>query len=301
MALRGRKPEAVQKRLKALFYGAAGVGKTTASIQFPKPYLIDCERGAENDSYVKLLDAAGGAYFATTDFDEMVREVTALMTEKHEYRTVIIDPMTVPYGDMLDKNAQRLARASTDPNSDGTEFGRHKKEPDRQARHLLNLLLRLDMNVIVTCHSKPKWERIGKEVREVGQTFDGYGKLDYLFDLVFEVRREGQEIVGVVRKSRIAAFPFQDEFPFTYVEIAKRYGGGILERKAEAVTLASAKQVAELTRLVDILRVPPETVEKWLDKAGADSFAEMAADAADKCVQFLENKFNTRRTEPVER
>jgi GTPase SAR1 family protein len=41
MALRAKKPEAVEKRLKALFYGSAGVGKTTAAIQFPRPYLID--------------------------------------------------------------------------------------------------------------------------------------------------------------------------------------------------------------------------------------------------------------------
>lgn len=48
MALRGVKPTAIQKRLKALFYGAAGVGKTTAAISFPSPYLIDTEKGAEN-------------------------------------------------------------------------------------------------------------------------------------------------------------------------------------------------------------------------------------------------------------
>ena len=37
MALRGKKPEAIQKRLKALFFGLPGVGKTTAAIQFPRP------------------------------------------------------------------------------------------------------------------------------------------------------------------------------------------------------------------------------------------------------------------------
>ena len=52
MALRGKKPEAVEKRMKALFFGPAGVGKTTAAIQFPAPYLIDTDRGAENDQYV---------------------------------------------------------------------------------------------------------------------------------------------------------------------------------------------------------------------------------------------------------
>ena len=47
MALRAKKPETVEKRLKALFYGAAGVGKTTAAIQLSSPYLIDTEKFEE--------------------------------------------------------------------------------------------------------------------------------------------------------------------------------------------------------------------------------------------------------------
>ena len=43
MALRARKPEAVTKRLKLFMFGPAGVGKTTAAIQFPNSYIIDCE------------------------------------------------------------------------------------------------------------------------------------------------------------------------------------------------------------------------------------------------------------------
>jgi flagellar biosynthesis GTPase FlhF len=45
MALRAKKPEAVEKRLKLFMYGPAGVGKTTAAIQFPNAYIIDCEKG----------------------------------------------------------------------------------------------------------------------------------------------------------------------------------------------------------------------------------------------------------------
>ena len=55
MALRAKKPEAVTKRLKLFMFGPAGVGKTTAAIQFPNSYIIDCERGTEN--YDKLITA----------------------------------------------------------------------------------------------------------------------------------------------------------------------------------------------------------------------------------------------------
>jgi len=211
MALRAKKPEAIEKRLKALFYGAAGVGKTTAAIQFPKPYLIDTEKGAENDQYTKLLQKSGGVVFQTSDFDELMNEVKALLTEKHEYKTLIIDPLTTLYNDLLDKSAIK----------NGTEFGRHYADANKQVKHLLNLLLRLDMNVIITSHSKNEY---GQNLAVLGQTFDCYKKLDYLFDLVFEIQKRGKDRVGLIKKSRIETFPDTEHFPFSYDEIAKRYG-----------------------------------------------------------------------------
>ncbi len=41
MALKGKKPHEIEKRLKLLLYGRAGVGKTMTAIQFPQPYVID--------------------------------------------------------------------------------------------------------------------------------------------------------------------------------------------------------------------------------------------------------------------
>lgn len=281
MALRGKKPTTIQKRLKALFYSPAGGGKTTAAIQFPSPYLIDTERGAENDSYVKLLDESGGAYYFTTDFDDMMHEVKELHTQPHDFRTFILDPMTVLYNDLLDKSAKSL---STKEDPEGMAFGRHKAKADRQVKHLLNMLLRLDMNVIITSHAKKVW---GPGMVDLGQTFDCYAKLDYLFDLVFELQKRGKERVGIVRKTRCESFPEGEVFPFCYDEIANRYGREVLERGSKTESLATAEQVAELTRLVDVFKLPAETVDKWLDKALAASFDEMPTDAIQKCIDHL--------------
>jgi hypothetical protein len=196
--------------LKALFYGEAGVGKTTAAIQFPKPYLIDTERGAENDDYVDILNKVDGLYFFTTDFDEVHKEVMALLTEQHDYRTLVIDPLTVIYNDLLEKSAKSLV-SREDPT--GTAWSRHKGPADRKMKHLFSLLLRLDMNVIVTSHAKVEW----KNNQATGQnTFDCYSKLDYLFDLVFEIQKRGQQRVGVVKKTRVAGFPEGDTFPLKF-------------------------------------------------------------------------------------
>lgn len=279
MALRGVKPQKVEKRLKALFYGEAGAGKTTCAIQMPNVYLIDTERGATNDQYVQKLAEAGGAYFFTCDFEEMLEEIKSLLSEKHTFKTLVIDPLTVVYNDLLDKSAKALA-TKEDPS--GTSFGRHKAAADRKIKHLLNLLLRLDMNVIITSHAKMQW---GDGMVKLGNTFDCYSKLDYLFDLVFEVQKRGKDSrVGVVKKTRHAGFPEGDIFPFSYEEIANRYGRSVLEKQATPEQLATPEQVMQLEHLVKVLNLPVDVVDKWLVKANAETFAEMSSDVINKCL-----------------
>jgi hypothetical protein len=286
MALRAKKPEATRKRLKLFLFGSAGVGKTTAAISFPRCYLIDTERGAENDQYVGKLAEVGGQSYFTNDLDDLILEVNSLLSEKHKFQTLIIDPLTVPYNDALDKEARRLANKE-DPA--GTAFGRHKQVPDRKVKHLCNLLLRLDMNVIITSHAKGEWKNGAPTGTD---TFDCYGKLDYLFDLVLNLQKRGKERVGKVIKTRIAGFEESEVFPFSYDEIANRYGRDVLETDAVPQSLATAEQVAEVVRLVELLKVPAETQEKWLDKALAANWAEMPADSIGKCIDWCKSQIN---------
>lgn len=283
MALRGKKPKDIEKRLKVLLYGAAGVGKTTAAIQFPRPYLVDTERGAENPEYVKRLEKSGGAYWHTTSPDELIAEVMQLISSKHPYKTLAIDPLTVIYNELLDKGIEEAG---------GTDFGRHKIGPDRIIKHLTTLLFRLDMNVIITSHAKPLWIRSrdarGKETAvQEGMTYDCYGRLDYMFDLVIEIAKRGNERVGIVKKTRLAGFPEGEVFPFSYDEIARRYGRDILERDCVPVELASVEQVREIEALLSERTNGKDLADKWLKKADADNFSEMSAEAIVKCIAHL--------------
>lgn len=285
MTLRGKKPETIDKRLKALFYGAPGVGKTTCALQFPRPYLIDTERGAENEEYVDLLNKSQGAYFFTTDPDDLITEIKTLLSVPHQYKTLIIDPLTVIYNDLLDKSAEEL----------GTDFARHKAPADRKIKHLLTLLLRLDMNVIVTAHSKVKWVRAkdqrGRDtVAEDGSTFDCYGKLDYLFDLVFEVQKRGSDRVGIVKKTRVKGFGDGEQFPFTYDNIANKYGRQILELDVKTEILATTEQAIELKRLIEVLKIPKDIYQKWLDNNNSATFDEIPSNKIDTYITYLKSK-----------
>lgn len=277
MALRGKKPESVEKRLKLLMYGTAGVGKTTAAINFPAPYLIDTERGAENDQYIEILNKNNGVIFQNNSFDEIVQEVLALLSEDHPYKTLIIDPITTVYNDLLEICAKDV----------GTEFGRHYGEANKRMKHLLNLLLRLDMNVIITAHSKNEY---GKDLAVLGQTFDGYKKLDYLFDLVIELQKVGGKRYGVVKKSRLKQIEELERFEFSYDILADKFGKQKIEKETVKQELATPQQVNRIAKLVEILNLPLETYQKWCFKAKATRWDEFSAVDIQKCIDTLESK-----------
>ncbi len=273
--LRAKKPEAVTKRLKLFMFGPAGVGKTTAAIQFPHSYIIDCERGAEN--YDQLITESGSVVFQTNDINEVIAEVKALLTIPHEYRTLVIDPITTIYNDLLEKCEAKV----------GTDFGRHYGEANKTMKRLANLIMALDMNVVVTAHAKTEY---GQNLAKLGYTFDGWRQLDYWFDLVVELAKKGKKRFARVVKTRVEAFPDEDQFEWSYEAILKRYDPSVLEKEAEAVKLATPQQVQQIKELLSVVRLPDGTTEKWFAKAGVDAWEDLPADAIAKCIEYVKNR-----------
>jgi hypothetical protein len=278
MALRARKPEAVNKRLKLFMYGPAGVGKTTAALAFPHSYIIDCERGTEN--YDKLITANNSVVYQTVDVHECIAEVKALLTERHDFRTLVIDPITPIYNDLLEKMEART----------GSDFGRHYGAANKEMKRLANLIMALDMNVVITAHAKTEY---GENLKKLGYTFDGWRQLDYWFDLVIELGKRGKKRVGKVVKTRIETFPDEDVFDWSYDAIKARYDGATLERTAGPLVLAAPAQVAEVQALLNVVRLPDGLVEKWFSRANVDQWEDMPADALGKCIDYIKSRFPT--------
>src|SRR5256714_2606714 len=273
--LRAKKPEAVTKRLKLFMFGPAGVGKTTAAIQFPNSYIIDCEKGAEN--YDKIVTASNSVVFQTTDINEVIAEVKALLTERHEYRTLVIDPITTVYNDLLEKCEAKV----------GSDFGRHYGAANKEMKRLANLIMALDMNVVITAHAKTEY---GPNLSKIGYTFDGWRQLDYWFDLVVELHKKGKRRNARVVKTRIEQFPDEDVFEWSYDAIRRRYDTNILEREASTVRLASPEQIREIKDLLALVRLPEGTTDKWFAKAGVDVWEDMPAEVLQKCIEYVKGR-----------
>lgn len=281
MSLRGKQPEAVDKRLKMLLFGAAGSGKSTACLGFPAPYVIDCERGIEHAQYLNKLKKNGGALFQTSSYDELMNEVKTLLTEKHTYKTLVIDPLTTIYNELVDQGAVK--------GDEATAFGRHYQAANLKMKRLLQLLTRLDMSLIITSHAKNEY---GQNMSVIGSTFDCFKKLDYLFDLVIEIKKLGRTRTGIVRKTRIATFDEYEEFEFSYEAVAAKYNRDIMEKEAVSEVLATPEQLKEIKRLTALLKTPAETIERWCSKANCESLDEMNSDTLAKCIVHLQEQIN---------
>lgn len=275
--LKFKKPEIKQQRLKAMFYGEMGTGKSTCACQFPFTAYIDTEDTASKKKYAKAISENNGQVLATGDFDEILSQVKELMSTKHDFKTLVIDSLTIPY-DNLQADCERVV---------GNEFGRHVTAANKKMKLLVNLLLRIDMNVIVTCQAKKEY---GSNMSVVGQTYSCYNRLGYMFDLVFETQIRGDKFYAVTKKSRIDEFPMNESFIFNYDEVIKRYGAQCIEKDVIPQELASKKQVDEVLRLIDLFKIPEETYIKWTEKHNAESFDELSSDVIDKIIDHLKSK-----------
>ena len=101
---------------------------------------------------------------------------------------------------------------------------------------------------------------------------------------------DGAKRFATVGKSRLVGFREGDQFEWSYAEFAARYGKDIIEKDVSKIVLASPDQVAKLEKLLEFVKLPEGTVEKWLTKADAETFAEMDAETVAKCISFLKGK-----------
>lgn len=280
--------ETAPGHIKQLLFGPSGVGKTWFALSFPKPYYVDTEGGADLAHYQKRLADAGGVYMGpndgTLDFDTVIGQMQALATEKHDYRTLIIDSVTKLYQTCIANEAERLG--------DKDAFGASKKPAVANMRRMISWAMRLDMNVLFVAHETNEWglnQKSGQR-EEIGKLPDIFDKLIYELDLTLHLQKRGPQRIAIVRKSRLMGFPEGETFPLEYTEFAAHYGKDFIEAESKPIVLASAEQVVEITRLLDVVKLAEGEFEKLLTKASADSIQELNEDQAAKTLAWLNKK-----------
>ena len=287
--LKAKQPSQVQPgHTKALVFGASGVGKTWFTLTFPRPYYIDTEGGADLRHYQQRLEAAGGAYMGpqegSLDFATVIEQMQALATERHEFRTLIIDSITKLYQTTIANEAERLG--------DKDAFGASKKPAIGLMRRLVNWSQKLDMNVLFVAHEVTEWgvdPKTGQRA-EIGKVADVWDKLIYELDLTLQAVKRGPARVAIVRKSRLTGFEDQAQFPLDFAEFATRYGKDFIEAAPKQITLATKDQLAEIRRLLETVKVTEQEIEKLFTKASVDRWEELTTEQAAATVAWLAKK-----------
>lgn len=290
--LKAKKPELTKPgKTKGVIFGASGVGKTWFTLSFPAPYYIDTEGGADLKHYQERLAKAGGVYLGpedgALDFDFIIEQIKALSTEKHSYKTLIIDSVTKVYQTAIAAEQERLG--------DKDAFGASKKPAVAAMRRLINWISRLDMNVWFVAHETAEWgiNARTEQREEIGKVPDAWEKLLYELDLGLWAKRVGESRVAYVKKSRLIGFPDGDCFPLEYADFAERYGKDFIEADTTTIILATADQVGEIQRLLSVVKVTEADIEKVMTKAGAESWHELTTEQADSTINWLKKKLTT--------
>jgi adenosyl cobinamide kinase/adenosyl cobinamide phosphate guanylyltransferase len=279
------------RKPKILVYGASGVGKTRWALDWPDVYVLDVEGGATQPEYRERLKASRGLYLGPDEgaasFDVVLDQVKLLTSETHDRKTLVIDSMTKLFANEIAREAEKLTDAGKK-----NEFGADKKPAVNYMRQLVAWLTRMNMNVILICGEVAEWGKEGGtgERTQIGTTFDCWPRLEYELDLAIQVVKLGNSRYGKVRKSRIAAFPHGHTFDWTYEAFTELYGRDVVEESGDRIVLVTPEQLADIARLLDTVKLPEGTVDKWLAAANVSTWDEIDTERAAKMIDNLKNR-----------
>lgn len=287
MPLRAKQPEIKEStRAKILISGAAGAGKSYFSMQFPTVYYIDSEQGGEREQYQELLKKSGGVYFGresgASDFDEVIKEFKSLATEKHPYKTVVVDSLSYLYN-------QKAAEAELKV---GSAFAADKKEANKPTRQLLRWIDKIDLNVVLIAHQKSDWSNRDKD-GQPGTTFDAYDKVSYELDLWLEL----VDKKFIVRKTRIDAFKEGMVFDRAYKEFAQLFGQQGINKEVTSIVLATEGEIKLATKFAQGLNMSEEELLNLWKKANVESWDEMTQKQIQSCIKYLGDKIDKLKTD----
>ena len=286
------KARSLDKRLKLFLWGDSGAGKTTLALQFPKPVVIDLEGGT--DLYGEVFDF--DVLRASTP-DEVMEAVQWLLTHRHSYRTLVIDPVTVLWDSLQKKWSDIFLRRNK--GSKGYKFEFYDLQPrdwmtvKAEFKDFVRKLIALDMNVIVTARQKIQYAD-GAFMKAIGETFDGEKSLPYLFDTIVRLHRnEKGQFLGECLKDRSNKLPL-GEFECSFARFEELFGKKTLTRRARPVASATDEQKRQIREHVGRFEMTPEQVARRLAAYGAESLDDLTEENAQVIITKFESALANR-------
>lgn len=189
MAIKIEIAKPVAKKLKCLFYGPSGAGKTLAALSFPRVLLIDAESGS--DLYAGRPGVPEFYRARAKNLSEVNEVLEAVEKDNGKtWDTLIIDPVTVLYD--VEKNV------GSANNTKDIGFKGWNKVNSRMAS-LYNRLTGLDVHVVIIAREAIEYSGEGQDLKKIGVKPEADKKLVYMMDFVVHLKTDHS---AEVEKSR---------------------------------------------------------------------------------------------------
>jgi hypothetical protein len=237
------KPAAQAKPLvKAMIFGAEGIGKTHLGLSAP--------------GKIAVVDAEGGTSFfagrpGISEFDvlpaksylEIKSAIEFLGRSPGEYETFMIDPVTVVYEVLQEAARQRRAQkrnvAVEDADLEWMDWGRIRA----LYKQLMNAITGLPMHVMLIAREKDDVIRRGGETEKVGVKADAATGSGYYVDMKIRLATDSGSRIAIVEKDRLGIHGLNARIPDpTWANV---FGPALkLKGKAERVVVDDAEAAA---------------------------------------------------------
>jgi hypothetical protein len=134
-----------------MLYGVEGIGKSTFGSQCPAPVFIQTEDG--------LAEIDCDKFPLATTFDDFISYLNSLLSERHDYQTIVIDSLDWLERLIWDDLCRQYSVASIEKVDGG--YAKGYTHALSHWRHLLGLLnrLRMERGMIVVCIAHARVEK----------------------------------------------------------------------------------------------------------------------------------------------
>lgn len=177
-----------KRYFKVALWGDKKSGKTKGALSFPKPCVIDGERGTL--MYAEKFD------FNVRDanhWTELLETLDWLEKSEHGFSTLIIDPLTIFWQDLCDAQVEYVRNRRGNEILSTGDWGMIK----RRWKAMLNRLIDLDMHVVLVMREKDLYDsyidpKSGEEKsRKTGEhAMDAEKSTGYVFDFILHTYTE---------------------------------------------------------------------------------------------------------------
>lgn len=303
-----QKANQVERRLKAIFWGPSGVGKSTNALSIEGPRLvIDTEKGTEQ--FGEFYDFE---VFSSRDFKDICGVIQELVkcgcvVNGTKFNTIIVDSFTEVHKLLEDYwlNQYRLKTGNPLYKFEPTDY----KVLNQEFKDFVDDLLKLDANVICVAHAKDNYkpgtfmelDQLNPEIPDLPK------KATHYFDVSLRFEKKGDKYNVYNVKSRIIspktgrdALParWQNIDNLTFVEELMKFAKGAKiapERKStEPKNVALAESVGDVnevraqiyTKVAELKLSKTKAQQLLLAQVGKNSTQELEYSEA---VKFLEH------------